>query len=581
MTSKQLHTIALEDFAVGGAKLLKEKGREIAVFRISDKEVFAVDNRCPHEGYPLIKGTVRDCVLTCPWHNFKFELQSGKCIKGSENVQTYPVRFLENQVEVDISIPDAALQREKINHSLHEGLWEHRNGQVARDVVRLLQLGTAPENIIAEAAKFDSTYAEWGTSHVLPVALDVLEYLDRYPGLSAVYPIMQVMELASEGYHHYPPRRVGAAIKFEGEGPDFEARLHRAIEDEELELAEGLFRGALEGGWQKEHVQRFFFEVVSLHFLGYGHALIYCVKIFEFLELTGWVYATDILSSFLVRLINWTREDLLPEWNWFREKLKQEEIHFPKWHELTRNNLSWEREHFVKELVWGKRADALDALVRVLEAGVPLPDLVDALSEGAAERILRFKISIDRSNEIQNGWLAITHIATYVNALRSAVRRFDQPDIFRLFFFAIRFINQGKALDGDFELSSLKKRTCESEEEYVSQIELALVAHDWKKALSYTKGYLREFGEASLLKNACMDFVFKDVLVRPIVVAHWIKMTVALFGEYQVSNGPAREKHLLALIRFGSSPLRERWISRVSFEAIQFLEHGRVPKDLM
>tara|TARA_Y100001934_G_C12069821_1_gene639466 strand:- start:34 stop:657 length:624 start_codon:yes stop_codon:yes gene_type:complete len=207
--------------------------------------------------------------------------------------------------------------------------------------------------------------------------------------------------------------------------------------------------------------------------------------------------------------------------------------------------------------------------------------LVDALSEGAAERILRFKISIDRSNEIQNGWLAITHIATYVNALRSAVRRFDQPDIFRLFFFAIRFINQGKALDGDFELSSLEKRTCESEEEYVSQIELALVAHDWKKALSYTKGYLREFGEASLLKNACMDFVFKDVLVRPIVVAHWIKMTVALFGEYQVSNGPAREKHLLALIRFGSSPLRERWISRVSFEAIQFLEHGRVPKDLM
>ena len=44
--------------------------RQLAVFKVDDK-VFAIDNRCPHEGYPLAEGTVDDnCVLTCNWHNW-------------------------------------------------------------------------------------------------------------------------------------------------------------------------------------------------------------------------------------------------------------------------------------------------------------------------------------------------------------------------------------------------------------------------------------------------------------------------------------------------------------------------------
>src|SRR4030088_291888 len=42
-----------------------------------DGQVFALDNRCPHMGFPLSKGTVKDGVLTCQWHHAQFDLRSG------------------------------------------------------------------------------------------------------------------------------------------------------------------------------------------------------------------------------------------------------------------------------------------------------------------------------------------------------------------------------------------------------------------------------------------------------------------------------------------------------------------------
>jgi nitrite reductase/ring-hydroxylating ferredoxin subunit len=38
---------------------------------------FAVDNRCPHLGFPLHRGTVEDGILTCHWHHARFDVASG------------------------------------------------------------------------------------------------------------------------------------------------------------------------------------------------------------------------------------------------------------------------------------------------------------------------------------------------------------------------------------------------------------------------------------------------------------------------------------------------------------------------
>jgi nitrite reductase/ring-hydroxylating ferredoxin subunit len=40
-------------------------------------KVFALDNRCPHLGFPLHRGSVEDGILTCHWHHARFDLTSG------------------------------------------------------------------------------------------------------------------------------------------------------------------------------------------------------------------------------------------------------------------------------------------------------------------------------------------------------------------------------------------------------------------------------------------------------------------------------------------------------------------------
>ena len=75
----------------------------IAVF-ISDGRPYAVDNRCPHMGFPLDKGSVRDGILTCHWHHARFDLESGGTFDPfADDVKTYPTEVLDGMVYVDIT----------------------------------------------------------------------------------------------------------------------------------------------------------------------------------------------------------------------------------------------------------------------------------------------------------------------------------------------------------------------------------------------------------------------------------------------------------------------------------------------
>ena len=102
--------------------VFKQAMLQIALFRI-DEHVFAVDNRCPHEGYPLAMGKISaDCVLTCNWHNWKFRLEDGSCVLGGDNVRAYPTRLENDDVWVDITPPDPEEARRQILQGAQDGL---------------------------------------------------------------------------------------------------------------------------------------------------------------------------------------------------------------------------------------------------------------------------------------------------------------------------------------------------------------------------------------------------------------------------------------------------------------------------
>ena len=76
-----------------GRAVFRQDGRQIALFK-TDRGIFACNNRCPHEGYPLREGTLdKDCKLTCNWHNWKFDLETGENQRDGDKLRVYPVEL--------------------------------------------------------------------------------------------------------------------------------------------------------------------------------------------------------------------------------------------------------------------------------------------------------------------------------------------------------------------------------------------------------------------------------------------------------------------------------------------------------
>ncbi len=66
-------------------------------------QIYAMDGVCPHQGGPLGKGRLADCILTCPWHGWQFDVRNGSCKLSSHLAQRcFPARIEENRIQLDI-----------------------------------------------------------------------------------------------------------------------------------------------------------------------------------------------------------------------------------------------------------------------------------------------------------------------------------------------------------------------------------------------------------------------------------------------------------------------------------------------
>src|ERR1700732_1251601 len=67
---------SLDELKLKGRLLLHGRHRPILLVQEGGR-VLALDNRCPHMGFPLDRGSIEDGILTCHWHHARFALASG------------------------------------------------------------------------------------------------------------------------------------------------------------------------------------------------------------------------------------------------------------------------------------------------------------------------------------------------------------------------------------------------------------------------------------------------------------------------------------------------------------------------
>ncbi len=88
--------LPVERCGVGKTVYVSVDSHSLAVFHLADPERFIVtDGLCPHAGADLTGGTVDGNAVTCPWHAWSFDLDTGRCLAG----QGEPLRLHESRVD--------------------------------------------------------------------------------------------------------------------------------------------------------------------------------------------------------------------------------------------------------------------------------------------------------------------------------------------------------------------------------------------------------------------------------------------------------------------------------------------------
>jgi nitrite reductase/ring-hydroxylating ferredoxin subunit len=95
---------ALSELPQNRGLCVRVGGREIGLYRVGDR-VYALENACPHAGWPLHEGEVSDGVVICPGHGFEYDLATGQPADapGGLGVDCFPVEVRDDHVYLDTS----------------------------------------------------------------------------------------------------------------------------------------------------------------------------------------------------------------------------------------------------------------------------------------------------------------------------------------------------------------------------------------------------------------------------------------------------------------------------------------------
>ena len=196
LASNYLPIATLSDFEESDLLLRKHDGRSILLLK-DGAEVRAVDNRCPHMGFPLSKGTLNDGILTCHWHHARFDAKSGCAFDlWADDIPAYDVRIQGEEIQIS-NTPRKSPSVDYYKTRLHQGMEQNISIIIYKSLAGLLAAGITPKEIFSELAAFGSSnhdkWADGMTLLVLTANLwEILSSENRYIAISKA-----AMQLAS------------------------------------------------------------------------------------------------------------------------------------------------------------------------------------------------------------------------------------------------------------------------------------------------------------------------------------------------------------------------------------------------
>ena len=306
-----------DEMKARGRKIVRSAGKQILLIAVGER-IFAIANRCPHEGYPLSEGTLGpDCVLTCNWHNWKFDLRSGAALIGRDPVRTYPVELRDGEIFVDLADPPADAQKRSALEGLDKALEDNDMPRMAREVARLERAGFDARVALSHALTVRGSRLETGMTHAHAAAADWLALAERAPDedkrLAAMLEPLAHLAWDTQGAGEFPYAQ-------DIEHWDADAFL-AAMEAEDEKAAIALMRGAIAERIPYAALRPVIGEAALAHYADFGHSAIYTLKAGQLIERLGDEAKEPVLLALVRQQVQATREERLPEFRFYAKAL--------------------------------------------------------------------------------------------------------------------------------------------------------------------------------------------------------------------------------------------------------------------
>ena len=422
-TGTSVRVCTFDELERDGRRVLSAGGRAILVLADQGR-VYAFDNRCPHMGFPLHRGSVRDGILTCHWHHAKFDLAGGCTLDPfADDVPVFPVEVRDGVVYVD----PRPVEKDRMAHwtaKLNEGLEQNIRLVLAKSVIGLDELGAA-NDILAQAALFGvhNRARGWSTGlSILTAMANVLPALSPEDRPLALYHGLVHVARSTEDQ---PPSFDLEPLDTSETRPErYIDWFRRFIDSRSEDAAERTLRTAIRIGLPQEVIATTVFAACTDHlYLDEGHSLDFANKAFELLDHIGWQHAESVLPSLVPNLVRATRAEESSSW---RHPVDLPALLSSLYAGLDallaeggERLTDWDGHQALAETILdGEPQAILDAMRELLRAGVPLTELSAAVAYAAARRPVHFHVS----NEFGD-WDTVHHTFTYTNAVDQAMRR--------------------------------------------------------------------------------------------------------------------------------------------------------------
>ena len=445
--------VDLDTLREEGRALTAVDGTPIAVF-YHEGEVRAVNNRCPHMGFPLTEGSVDEGVLTCHWHHARFELSCGDTFDPwADDVDTYPTEIRDadgNAASVDAlaergeageatvyvspaprrSEPPAVHWRGRLD----DGLEQNLRLVLAKAAVGLPNAGVDPEVVVERGVRFGvRNRAEgWGPGLTVLTALaNRLPTLDEQDRRRALY--QGLVEVAGDCDGEPPKFDQDAFSATDVSFDRLRSWFRENVEVRDPDGAERVLRTAVASGYGPERLTELLVTAATDHrYLDAGHALDYVNKATEALDLVGWdddERTADVLASLVRGLATAARAEETASWRQPVDLAGMCAERFDRLDELVADGdgESWtEPDDFTERLRSADPETVFDALETAIEDGATVEELAGAVAFAAARRVALFATS----NEFDD-WNTVHHTFTFANAVHRAAERTDTTALYR------------------------------------------------------------------------------------------------------------------------------------------------------